>query len=191
MDESILEKLVMNTAEPVSTNVALEPIEVFREKSQDADIARDELIKLATEFAMGSTPVGGTIKAGKGVMSLLKGLIGKGKSKYKFPVGYGEPTKNIAKKKDFEDEMIDLLYDTSEASKASLLKNLRRDKTLDQQLFELKARGEMLTENAKRASKMIAKDQKAIDEAIKRMKSSDKPKGMRQFGKFNRQKWEI
>ena len=37
---------------------------------------------------------------------------------------------------------------------------------------------------SKDASKYLAEDQKAIDESIKRMK------GMRQFGKFNRQKWE-
>tara|TARA_Y100001963_G_scaffold96489_1_gene132869 strand:+ start:152 stop:715 length:564 start_codon:yes stop_codon:yes gene_type:complete len=184
-NKSISDMLQMQIVEPDATNVKLEPLDVFGEKSKDADDAVEYGMGLSPEelldIAMSVTPMG-RVKAGKGAISFLKGLLGMGKS----------PTKNIIKKKTsaFEDEMIDLLYDKSEASKASLLKNLRRDKTLDQQLFELKEQGKMLIENSKRASKIIGEDQKAIDEAIKRMKSSNKPKGMRQFGKFNRQKWD-
>ena len=52
-------------------------IEVFGEKSQDADIAKEEMIKLAMEIAIGSTPVGGSVKAGKGGISFLKELLKK------------------------------------------------------------------------------------------------------------------
>ena len=153
--------LSMEKANPDATLTALD---VFEEKSKDADDAVEYGMGLAPEelmdIAMSVTPMGG-VKAGKGAVSFLKGLLGKAKSKTKFPVGYGEPTKNILK-----------------------------NKTLDQQLFELKWQGKMLDKVTKEASKHLAKDQKAIDESIKRMKSLNEPKGIRQFGKFNRQKWE-
>ena len=133
-------------------------LDVFADKSKDADDAIEYGMGLSPEelldIAMSVTPMGG-VKAGKGAISFLKGLLGRAKSKAKFPVGYSDPTKNIIKKK-----------------------------TLDQSLFELKEKGNVLTKVSKDASKYLAEDQKAIDESIKRMK------GMRQFGKFNRQKWE-
>jgi|TARA_R110000824_G_C14684864_1_gene620706 hypothetical protein len=129
-------------------------LDVFADKSKDADDAIEYGMGLSPEelldIAMSVTPMGG-VKAGKGAISFLKGLLGRAKSKAKFPVGYGYPAKG---------------------------------KTLDQSLFELKEKGNVLTKVSKDASKYLAEDQKAIDESIKRMK------GMRQFGKFNRQKWE-
>ena len=172
MANTIADILAMETAEPDAT---LTPLDVFGEKSKDADDAVEYGMGLTPEelldIAMSVTPMGG-VKAGKGAISFLKGLLGKAKSKSKFPVGYSEPTKNIIKKKTFEDEMVELLYDKSEASKAKLIKNLRNmeNKTLDQSLFELKETGNMLTKISKEADKSM--------------------KGMRQFGKFNRQKWE-
>ena len=44
MIKSISDMLGMEVAESDATNVALEPIEVFGEKSQDSDIARDEMV---------------------------------------------------------------------------------------------------------------------------------------------------
>jgi alkylhydroperoxidase/carboxymuconolactone decarboxylase family protein YurZ len=171
MAKSMLEMLI--GTEEAKPDATLTAIDVFEEKSQDADTAiefgmglsQEEIFEIATSV----TPMGAIGKE-KGALSFLKGLLERAnlkglleraKSKYKFPVGYGEPTKNIPK-----------------------------NKTLDQQLFELKWQGKMLDKVTKEASKHLAKDQKAIDESIKRMKSLDKPKGIRQFGKFNRQKWE-
>ena len=151
MANTIADMLAMETAEPDAT---LTPLDVFGEKSKDADDAVEYGMGLPPEeimdIAMSATPMGG-VKAGKGAISFLKGLLGRAKSKSKFPVGYGYPVKG---------------------------------KTLDQSLFELKEKGNVLTKVSKDASKYLAEDQKAIDESIKRMK------GMRQFGKFNRQKWE-
>ena len=77
-------------------------LDVFEEKSRDADDAIEYGMGLSTEelldIAMSVTPIGG-VKAGKGAISFLKGLLGRAKSKAKFPVGYGESTKNIAKGK--------------------------------------------------------------------------------------------
>ena len=73
-DKSITEMLSPTTADPDATLTALD---VFAEKSQDADIAKEEMIKLAMEIAIGSTPVGGSVKAGKGAASFLKELLKK------------------------------------------------------------------------------------------------------------------
>ena len=112
-------------------------LDVFEEKSQDADTAMEYGMGLSTEelldIAMSVTPMGG-VKAGKGAISFLKGLLGRAKSKSKFPVGYGEPTKESISKLGLSDEAIGL-------------RNLL-------------------------------------------LSPKTKPKGMRQFGKFNRQKWE-
>ena len=74
-------------------------LDVFGEKSQDADTAMEYGMGLSTgellDIAMSVTPMGG-VKAGKGAISFLKGLLGKAKSKAKFPVGYGEPTKGMS-----------------------------------------------------------------------------------------------
>ena len=149
MAKTIAELLGMETTEQDAT---LNVIDVFGEKSKDADdiLNQEEMIKFAIDIAIGSTPAG-AIGSGKGIMSFLKNLLGRAKSKYKFPVGYSEPAKI---------------------------------KSLDQSLFELKEKGKMLTKTSKEAAKYLAKDQKAIDESIKRIK------GMRQIGKFNRQKWD-
>ena len=150
-EKTIAELLAPTVAESDAT---LTPLDVFGEKSKDADDAVEYGMGLSQaellDIAMSVTPMG-RAKAGKGAISFLKGLLGRAKSKAKFPVGYGEPAKV---------------------------------KSLDQSLFELKEKGKMLTKVSKEAAKYLAEDQKAIDESIKRMK------GMRQFGKFNRQKWE-
>ena len=156
-NKSITEMLAPTTVDPDAT---LTSLDVFEEKSKDADDAIEYGMGLSPEeileIAMSVTPMG-RAKAGKGAISFLKGLLGRAKSKSKFPVGYSEPTKNIIKKKTFEDEMVELLYDKSEASKAKLIKNLRNmeNKTLDQQLFELKEKGKMLTKLSEEADKSI------------------------------------
>jgi hypothetical protein len=100
MANTIADMLAMETAEPDAT---LTPIDVFEEKSKDADDAVEYGMGLSQEelfdIAMSVTPMG-RAKAGKGAISFLKGLLGRAKSKAKFPVGYGEPTKNISKYSD-------------------------------------------------------------------------------------------
>ena len=112
-------------AEPDAT---LTPLDVFEDKSKDADDAIEYGMGLSQgellDIAMSVTPMG-SVKAGKGAISFLKALIGRAKSKRKFPVGYGQST---------EDWM-------------------------------------------------------EVQKALEKM-GTVKPKGMRQFGKFNRQKWE-
>ena len=94
MAKTIAELLAMETAEQ---DVTLTALDVFGEKSKDADemLNQEEMIKFAIDTAIGSTPAGAIGKGGKGVMSFLKNLIGKIQSKYKFPVGYGYPTKSF------------------------------------------------------------------------------------------------
>jgi|10_taG_2_1085330.scaffolds.fasta_scaffold71337_2 hypothetical protein len=46
----------------------------------------------------------------KGIMSTLKNLFGKNKSKSKFPVGYGEPTKEAAVSSSYDD-VVEVLKD--------------------------------------------------------------------------------
>ena len=125
MANTIADMLAMETAEPDAT---LTPLDVFEEKSKDADDALEYGMGLSEEelfdIAMSVTPMG-SVKAGKGAISFLKGLLGRAKSKAKFPIGYGQST---------EDWM-------------------------------------------------------EVQKALKKMETV-KPKGMRQFGKFNRQKWE-
>ena len=132
-EKSIAELLAMETAEP---DVTLTALDVFEGKSKEADDAIEYGMGLSQEelldIVMSVTPMGG-VKAGKGAISFLKALIGKAKSKYKFPVGYGYPTQPPISKLGLPDRDIGL-------------KNLSS--------------------------------------------GSSKPKGMRQFGKFNRQKWE-
>ena len=148
-EKSISELLAPTTADPDATLTALD---VFEDKSKDADDAMEYGMGLSQaellDIVMSVLPMGGASKAGKGGISFLKGLLGKAKSKAKFPVGYGYPSKG---------------------------------KTLDQSLFQLKEKWNLLTKVSKDASKYLAEDQKAIDESIKRMK------GIRQVGKFNRQ----
>ena len=95
MAKSISEMLAMETAEPDAT---LTSLDVFEEKSKDADdaieygmgISEEELL----DIVMSITPMG-SAKAGKGAISFLKGLLGRAKSKAKFPIGYGYPTKDV------------------------------------------------------------------------------------------------
>ena len=95
MAESIAEMLAMETAEPDAT---LTSLDVFEEKSKDADDAIEYGMGLSEEelldIVMSITPMG-SAKAGKGAISFLKGLLGRAKSKAKFPVGYGHPTKDV------------------------------------------------------------------------------------------------
>ena len=49
---------------------------------------KNRMIQEAIDFAMGSTPMG-TVKAGKGIISILKNLF-KGKPKSKIGEGYGQ-----------------------------------------------------------------------------------------------------
>ena len=92
---SIADMLAMETAEPDAT---LTPLDVFEEKSKDADDAIEYGMGLSQgellDIVMSVTPMG-SVKAGKGAISFLKGLLGRAKSKYKFPVGYGHPTKDV------------------------------------------------------------------------------------------------
>ena len=126
-------------------------LDVFAEKSKDADDAIEYGMGLSPEelmdIAMSVTPMGG-VKAGKGAVSFLKGLLGRAKSKAKFPVGYGEPTRNFTNYLQQHEKNISGLQ---------------------------------------KSQKNIQKLLKEYDEVYGAL---EKPKGMRQFGKFNRQKWE-
>jgi hypothetical protein len=103
MDKSILEMLTMSKEEPDATNVALEPLDVFGEKSQDADTAVEYGFSLPPEeimnIAMSVTPMG-RAKAGKGVISFLKELLGKAKSKRKFPIGEHKPSQIVLREQE-------------------------------------------------------------------------------------------
>ena len=138
MAKTIAELLGMETAKQ---DVTLTPIEVFGEKSKDADdiLNQEEMIKFAIDVAIGSTPAGAIGKGGKGVMSFLKGLLRKPKSQ------------NIAKPNRRETEKII----------NKLMKSLPEDEAFMREVAE-----------------------------YERLKGLVKPKGMRQFGKFNRKKWE-
>ena len=138
MAKTIAELLGMETAKQ---DVTLTPIEVFWEKSKDADdiLNQEEMIKFAIDVAIGSTPAGAIGKGGKGVMSFLKGLLRKPKSQ------------NIAKPNRRETEKII----------NKLMKSLPEDEAFMREVAE-----------------------------YERLKGLVKPKGMRQFGKFNRKKWE-
>ena len=95
MANTIADMLAMETAEPDKTLTA---IEVFGEKSQDADIAKEEMMKLAMEIAIGSTPIGGSIRGGKVAKSILSQLNKLGR-KYLDNVKSSRRFKDIA---DFE-----------------------------------------------------------------------------------------
>ena len=138
MAKTIAELLGMETAKQ---DVTLTPIEVFEEKSKDADdmLNKEEMMKFAIDVAIGSTPAGAIGKGGKGVMSFLKGLLRKPKSQ------------NIAKPNRRETEKII----------NKLMKSLPEDEAFMREVAE-----------------------------YERLKGLVKPKGMRQFGKFNRKKWE-
>ena len=108
MANTIADMLAMETAAPDKTLTALD---VFEEKSKDADDAIEYGMGLSQaellDIAMSVTPMG-RAKAGKGVISFLKGLLGKAKSKAKFPVGYGELTKRPISELGLSDEAIGL-----------------------------------------------------------------------------------
>jgi len=105
MEEDVRYKAIKALRNPSPTKNLKEEksiLEVFGEKSKDADTAINYGMGLSQaellDIAMSVTPMGG-VKAGKGAISFLKGLLGRAKSKAKFPVGYSEPTRNIAKGK--------------------------------------------------------------------------------------------
>ena len=145
-------------------------LDVFGEKSQDADTAMEYGMGLAPEelldIAMSVTPMGG-VKAGKGAISFLKGLLGRAKSKSKFPVGYGEPTKSmsIADRK-----MLDKFFEQRKLKEVlSRIDKPEQFSKIDKTLGRTPSKGTV--------------EWMELQKALK-------PKGMRQFGKFNRQKWE-
>ena len=139
MANTIAELLAPTTADPDATLTALD---VFEDKSKDADDAIDYGMGLSQEelldIAMSVTSMG-SVKAGKGAISFLKGLLGKFKSQ------------NIAKPNRRETEKII----------NKLMKSLPEDEAFMREVAE-----------------------------YERLKGLVKPKGMRQFGKFNRKKWE-
>ena len=140
MANTIADMLAMETAAPDKTLTALD---VFEEKSKDADDAIEYGMGLSQaellDIVMSVTPMGGTVKAGKGAISFLKALLGKAKSQ------------NIAKPNRRETEKII----------NKLMKSLPEDEAFMREVAE-----------------------------YERLKGLVKPKGMRQFGKFNRKKWE-
>ena len=85
MEKSILDMLSIQESVQDATSVALDPIDVFGEKSKNADEAIDygkglsqsELLDIAISSV---TPMAGSIKAGKGAMSFLKGLFKRSQS---------------------------------------------------------------------------------------------------------------
>ena len=96
MARTLAEMIAPTTADP---DVTLTALDVFEGKSKDADDAMEYGIGLSQEelldIAMSLTPISGSVKTGKAGISFLKGLLGKAKSKAKFPVGYGEVTKDV------------------------------------------------------------------------------------------------
>ena len=106
-EKSIAELLAPTTAEPDATLTALD---VFEDKSKDADDAMEYGMGLSQaellDIVMSVLPMGGASKAGKGGISFLKGLLGKAKSKAKFPVGYGEPRGMSVGDKQFIDKFM-------------------------------------------------------------------------------------
>ena len=164
MAKTIAELLGMETAKQ---DVTLTPIEVFEEKSKDADdmLNQEEMIKFAIDVAIGSTPAGAIGKGGKGVMSFLKGLLRKPKSQ------------NIAKPNRRETEKII----------NKLMKSVEPDKAFEKSVSQYET-GKVM----KKLMKSLEPDEAFMREVAEyeRLKGLAKPKGMRQFGKFNRQKWE-
>ena len=187
MDKSILEMLTMEAAEPDATNVALEPLDVFGEKSQDADTAVEYGFSLTPEeimdIAMSVTPMG-RAKAGKGAISFLKGLLGKSKSKAKPTITAKEHTDIMNY---FEaNKLQSALHRLSDPERFSRLAKLGLEKPSKEvsDIMELQ-------KSLSKGRKVTALSQKEHNEVWKALnKMSEKPKGMRQFGKFNRQKWE-
>ena len=184
-EKSILDMLSMEKANPDATLTALD---VFEEKSKDADDAMEYGMGLSNaellDIVMSVTPMG-RAKAGKGVISFLKGLLGKAKSKAKFPVGYGEPTRNIAKDKAELGEYFELkklnqaLERLSNPEKYSKLQTLPWGK-------EFKAGKEL--SGRMELQKSLSKGLPV--KPLTKQEYNEMIKGMRQFGKFNRQKWE-
>ena len=146
--------------------------DIFEEKSKSFDdvmtslneqgIGEDFMLSLV----MGSVG-GGGVSLGKGMKGLLKGLVGKMKSKAKFPHGYGDLTKNIKPYKGGLSE-----------SDEVLLGNYKLQRKLS----------EMEYANPSRTS--ITRELPV--DIINKLKSgtyttTNRAQGMRQFGKFNRQ----
>ena len=121
-------------------------LDVFGEKSKDFDDKKGEAQSWLNSFLFGPEDIDmgyapdlalSPLISRTGIMATLKKLLGKAKSKAKFPVGYGELTKRPISELGLSDEAIGL---------RNLLLSPKTKEPLQ--------------------------------------------KGMRQFGKFNRQKWE-
>ena len=162
MAESIAEMLAMETAEPDAT---LTPLDVFEEKSKDADDAIEYGMGLSQEelldIVMSVTPMG-SVKAGKGAISFLKGLLGKFKSR------------NIAKPNRRETEKI----------MSKLMKSVEPDEAFEESVSQYE-KGKVM----KKLIKSVEPDEAFMGDVAEyeKLKGLVKPKGMRQFGKFNRQ----
>jgi len=157
MAESIVEMLAMETAEPDAT---LTPLDVFEEKSKDADDAIEYGMGLSQgellDIVMSVTPIG-SVKAGKGAISFLKGLLGRAKSKAKFPVGYGEPTRE------------------TEKIIGKLMKSVKPDKAFMREVAEHEKNISGLQKSQKNIQKLL----KEYDDVYGAL---EKPKGMRKVG---------
>ena len=173
MAKSIAELLAMETAEPDAT---LTPLDVFEEKSKDADDAVEYGMGLSEEelldIVMSVTPMG-SVKAGKGAISFLKGLLGRAKSKAKFPFGYGQ-------------ESVKKMHPSGYDKFSDYTNKLYQEKDLGGILTKL-------DDPSKKSAIDYIYRKEAIDEwmelqkALGRMSGELKPKGIRQVGKFNRQ----
>ena len=189
-NDDLLKLLEFSLAQPVSTAVADElpnmsrqqvsstesPEYILREDNAHGSIdnlinmndlkqlkfgglSEDELL----DIVMSVTPMG-SVGAGKGIMSTLKSLLGR--AKWKFPVGYGEPTKgmSIADRK-----MLDKFLEKRKLSEVlSRIDNPGGSAWTDKMLGRTPSKGTVEWMELQKAFYL------------------GKPKGMRQFGKFNR-----
>ena len=160
---TIAEMLAPTTADPDATLTALD---VFEDKSKAADDAIEYGMGLSQEelldIVIGTTPIGGSIKAGKGAMSFLKALLGKAKSQ------------NIAKPNRRETEKII----------NKLMKSVEPDKAFEKSVSQYET-GKVM----KKLIKSVEPDEAFMGDVAEyeKLKGLVKPKGIRQFGKFNRQ----
>jgi hypothetical protein len=153
MAKSILDMLSIEAANPDATLTALD---VFEEKSKDADDAMEYGMGLSQEelldIAMSVTPMG-RAKAGKGAISFLKGLFGKFKSQ------------NIAKPNRRETEkIINKLMKSVEPNKAFMREVAEHEKNIS---------------GLQKSQKNIQKLLKEYDDVYGVL---EKPKGMRKVG---------
>ena len=187
--ESILEELVQPKVEEPD---ALSVVGVFGEKSKAVDSWKDRITEKMSELsdedifdiASSVSPVMGSIKAGKGVMSFLKGLLGRAKPKTTRAIPSEQYTDIMNY---FETKKLqNALHRLSDPEKFSRLAKIGLEKP-SKEISDIMKLQKGLSQG--RPVKALTK--KEYNEAWKALnKMSEKPKGMRQFGKFNRQKWE-